>query len=93
MIYIYISLMFEPVMAWGVILGGGLVGAGYTKDVLVSIILGVWVIRVPLCYFMGLVWAGGAIGVWWAINISIVFQSVFISWRYIKKMRPAVVEK
>lgn len=86
--YVYIILLFEPVMAWGVILGGALVGAGYTKNVLFSVILGAWIVRAPLCYFMAIVWHQGAIGVWWAINISVIIQSAYLSWSYFKKMRP-----
>lgn len=88
LIYLYISLMFEPIMAWGVILGGGLAGAGYTKSVLAAVILGTWIVRVPLGYFFGVILGWGAIGVWWAMNTSIVVQSAFLSWRYLKRMRP-----
>jgi putative MATE family efflux protein len=88
LIYLYISLLFEPVMAWGVILGGGLAGAGYTKSVLTAVIIGSWLVRVPLCYLFGTTFGLGAAGVWWAMNISIVVQSAFLSRRYFKRMRP-----
>jgi putative MATE family efflux protein len=86
--YLYICLLFEPIMAWGVILGGGLAGAGYTKSVLSAVIIGTWVVRIPLCYALGVTFGLGATGVWWAMNISIVVQSLFLSWRYFKRMRP-----
>jgi putative MATE family efflux protein len=88
--YVYISLIFEPVMAWSVILGGGLNGAGYTKTVMVVIGLGLWLIRIPLAYTLSLVFGFGAIGIWWAMNISLLFQCFFLTQQYIKKMRPPV---
>jgi putative MATE family efflux protein len=88
--YLYIILLFEPIMAWGIILAGGLVGAGHTKSVLVSVILAVWLVRIPLCYFMGIVLGYGAIGIWWSINISVALQSIFLSWVYLRKSKNCV---
>ena len=45
--YIYISMISEPVMAWGMILGGGLNGAGDTKSVLLRVALSLWLVRIP----------------------------------------------
>lgn len=48
--YIYIAMISEPFMAWGIILGGGLSGAGDTRSVLVRVAMGIWLIRSPgLC--------------------------------------------
>jgi Na+-driven multidrug efflux pump len=91
LIYLYISFMFEPFLAWGVILGGGLSGAGHTKDILAGIIVGIWLIRIPLCYIFGIILGFNAIGVWWAMNISIVAQCIFMSWRYFTRMRQPVL--
>ena len=35
--YIYISMISEPIMAWGIILGGGLGGAGDTRNVMIRV--------------------------------------------------------
>jgi multidrug resistance protein, MATE family len=86
--YVYISLIFEPIMAWSVILGGGLNGAGYTKTVMIVIGMGLWLIRIPLAYYLSLVLGFGAIGIWWAMNVSLIFQCFFLTQQYIKKMRP-----
>ncbi len=45
--YIYISMISEPVMAWGMILGGGLNGAGDTKSVLLRVALSLWLVGSP----------------------------------------------
>ena len=44
-------------MAWGVILAGGLNGAGDTRSVMFAVGISVWFIRVPLSYFLGLLMA------------------------------------
>ena len=83
--YIYIALLFEPVMAWSVILAGGLNGAGDTKSVMVIVTLCVWLVRVPLSYILAVYFRWGAAAVWWAMNLSIIFQAIFISRRYFSR--------
>ncbi len=83
--YIYISLIAEPIMAWSLILGGGLNGAGDTKSVMFIVALTLWLIRIPLAFILGISFGFGAIGIWWAMNISIVFQALFMSIRYFRK--------
>ena len=83
--YIFIAILFEPVMAWGVILGGGLNGAGDTK-VIMAIVAGcVWLVRIPLSYFLGVHMGLGATAVWWSMNISIACQCFLITRRYFGK--------
>jgi putative MATE family efflux protein len=83
--YIYISLISEPFMAWGVILSGGLNGAGDTRSVMSIIALSMWLVRIPLSYMLAIYLHAGAAFVWWAMNLSILVQTVFISRRYFNK--------
>ncbi|MDD4183511.1 MAG: MATE family efflux transporter, partial [Candidatus Omnitrophica bacterium] len=83
--YIYISLVFEPFMAWGIILGGGLNGAGDTKSVMFIVTGTLWLIRIPLAFILGISLGFGAAGIWWAMNISIFVQALLMSIRYFKK--------
>jgi MATE family multidrug resistance protein len=83
--YIYIALLSEPVMAWGVILSGALQGAGDTRSVMVIITLAIWMIRLPLSYIFGIYFGMGAAAVWWAMNISVFAQTVFITRRYFSR--------
>lgn len=85
MTYIRIAFLFEPVMAWSVILGGGLNGAGDTRGVMVIIALCVWLVRVPLSYLCGIHAGYGAPAIWWSMNASILAQAILISRRYFKK--------
>ena len=83
--YIYIALLFEPIMAWGAILGGALNGAGDTKGVMTIMVLAVWIVRLPLSYILGVYSGLGALAVWWAMNFSNLIQTIFITRRYFAK--------
>ena len=81
--YIYISMVSEPFMAWGVILGGGLSGAGDTKSVMTRVALSLWLVRIPLSYLFVVVLGFGAVSVWWSMNFSQFLQAFLITKRYL----------
>ncbi|MFH1753198.1 MAG: MATE family efflux transporter [Candidatus Omnitrophota bacterium] len=83
--YLYIVLISEPFMAWGVILGGGLSGAGDTRSVMKIVVSSFWFLRIPLSFIFGILLGRGAIAIWWAMNVSVFVQSIFISRRYLSK--------
>jgi len=83
--YIYISMISEPFMAWGIILGGGLNGAGDTKSVLLRVALSLWLVRIPLSYIFVILLGWGAASVWWSMNLSQFLQAFLISKRYLQK--------
>jgi multidrug resistance protein, MATE family len=83
--YLYISMLSEPVMAWGIILGGGLSGAGDTRSVLWRVALSVWLVRIPLCYLFVVVFGFGVVSVWWSMNLSQLVQAFFLTRRYFGK--------
>jgi Na+-driven multidrug efflux pump len=80
--YIYISMISEPFMAWGIILGGGLNGAGDTRSVMIRVALSVWLVRIPLSYFLVVLFGFGPVAVWWSMNISQFVQAFLMSKRY-----------
>jgi Na+-driven multidrug efflux pump len=83
--YIYISMISEPFMAWGVILGGGMGGAGDTRNVMLRVAASVWLVRIPLCYFFVAMLGLGASSVWWAMNTSQFVQAILLTRRYLRK--------
>jgi putative MATE family efflux protein len=83
--YLYITLISEPFMAWGVILGGGLNGAGDTKSVMKIVTTSFWFLRIPMSYILGILFGFGAVAIWWSMNASVFFQCIFISRRYFRK--------
>jgi MATE family multidrug resistance protein len=80
--YIYVSMISEPFMAWGIILGGGLNGAGDTRSVMIRVALSVWFVRIPLSYIFVVFFGFGPVSVWWSMNISQFVQAFVMSKRY-----------
>ncbi|OPY83398.1 MAG: MATE family multidrug exporter [Syntrophorhabdus sp. PtaU1.Bin153] len=83
--YLYIAMLSEPFMAWAVILGGGLMGAGDTRSVMVSIGVSLWFVRVPLCYAFVGIFGFGVTSVWWTMNLSQFVMACLITMRYFDK--------
>jgi len=83
--YIYIALISEPFMAWGIILGGGLSGAGDTRSVMIRVASSVWLVRIPLAYLFVVLLGLGAGSVWWSMNISQFVQAFFLYRKYARK--------
>ncbi len=80
--YLRITMPSEPFMAISVILAGCLMGAGDTKGTMFVIISALWLIRLPLAFFLAVVKGYGAIGVWLAMVISMVFQGIAMTVRF-----------
>jgi putative MATE family efflux protein len=80
--YIYISMISEPFMAWGIILGGGLNGAGDTRSVMNRVAVSVWLVRIPLSYIFVVLFGFGPVAVWWSMNLSQFVQAFLMSKRY-----------
>jgi Na+-driven multidrug efflux pump len=83
--YLYIAMISEPFMAWGSILGGGLSGAGDTRNVLARVALCIWVVRIPLAYLFVVILGFGAAWVWWSMNISQFVQAYLLYRWYAKR--------
>jgi len=83
--YLYISMISEPFMAWGMILGGGLNGAGDTRSVLMRVALSIWLVRIPLSYILVVLFGFGPASVWWSMNLSQFLQAFLISKRYLNR--------
>ena len=83
--YLYISMASEPFMVWAMILAGSLNGAGDTRSVMLITVSGMWLVRLPLCYILGIWLDLGSHAIWWSMNASMFFQAIMISWRYFGK--------
>jgi len=80
--YLRINMLSEPFMAIGVTLAGGLQGAGDTKGTMWVIIVAMWLIRLPLAYFLAIVEHYGAVGAWIAMITSMSIQGTLMAWRF-----------
>jgi putative MATE family efflux protein len=83
--YLYISMISEPFMAWGIILGGGLNGAGDTRSVMIRVALSLWLVRIPLSFVFVIILGFGPSSVWWSMNLSQAAQAFLMSRRYFSK--------
>jgi MATE family multidrug resistance protein len=83
--YLYISMLSEPFMAFWMILGGALSGAGDTKGIMFIVVSCTWFIRVPLCYLWIVIFGFDASAVWWTMNLSQFVTAIFITRRYWQK--------
>jgi putative MATE family efflux protein len=83
--YLYINMLSEPFMAWAIILGGGLMGAGDTRGVMILMGMSLWFIRVPLSYLFVVILGFGVVSVWWTMNLSQLVMALLISRRYFSK--------
>lgn len=80
--YLRINMVSEPFMALGLILGGGLQGAGDTRGNMWVIVIGMWLVRLPLAALLALVLGYGAVGVWVAMITSMTLQGVLMARRF-----------
>jgi putative MATE family efflux protein len=83
--YLKIAMISEPFMACGAILGGGLSGAGDTRNVLARVAFGIWIVRIPLAYLFVVILGFGAVSVWWSMNISQFIQAYLLYSWYAKR--------
>lgn len=68
--YLRIVAVSEPPLALIFTLMGGLQGAGDTRSPLYISIFGLWLFRIPLAYFLGVVVGWGAVGAWTAMTLD-----------------------
>jgi MATE family multidrug resistance protein len=80
--YLRITMFSEPFMALSLILGGGLQGAGDTRGNMWVIVICMWLVRLPLAYFLALILGYGAVGVWVAMITSMIFQGILMARRF-----------
>lgn len=80
--YLRFNMIAEPFMAMSAVLGGGLQGAGDTKGTMWSIIISMWLIRLPLAYALALPFGYGAAGVWFAMVLSMTVQGGLMALRF-----------
>jgi len=80
--YLRITMLVEPFMAISVVFAGCLQGAGDTKGAMAVIVTALWGIRLPLAFLLALTLGYGAAGVWIAMAVSMLFQSIGMTLRF-----------
>ncbi|MCS7253288.1 MAG: MATE family efflux transporter [Armatimonadota bacterium] len=68
--YLRVNAIAEPFVAMGAILGGSLRGAGDMLSPAIITIFSIWVVRIPITYWLCILERHDAIAAWWAMAIS-----------------------
>ena len=78
--YLHYNIAAIPFTATSMILGGVFLGAGATRYTMLAIGGTVWCVRLPLAFVLGHLVLKRAEGVWAAMLISQVIQSLLMAW-------------
>jgi Na+-driven multidrug efflux pump len=74
--------MFQLPLALSIVYTSALRGAGDTKFPLLANVVGIFVVRLPLAWWAGVVLGGGLLGAWIAMSADVVVRSLLLLWRY-----------
>lgn len=77
--YLRVNALSEPFLAFAIVLGGALQGAGDTRYQAVVSVLTMWVLRLPLTWWFCLRWGYGAEAAWWVMAGTTVVQALLIA--------------
>jgi MATE family multidrug resistance protein len=83
--YLIIQMIAEPFMAVLVILSGALNGAGDSFGVMKIVVAGMWIIRVPLSWLLGVHMGLGPAAVWFVMDFDIIVRMIFIAHRFARR--------
>jgi len=75
--YLRIMAISEPMLAFAMILTGGLQGAGDTVRPTVATAISFWGVRIPLTWFLALRAGYGATGAWVAMSATTILSGIF----------------
>ena len=78
--YLRIAAFSEPFLALGMVLTGGLQGAGETISPTAATLFSMVLVRLPLAWWM--LSTFGTTGAWWAMSISTMVQGVLMVWLF-----------
>lgn len=81
-IFCYIAAFIQPPLASSMVFAGALRGAGQTRFVMFTTILGAWIVRLPFAYIFGIYLGGGIVWVWLAMIVDWVVRASVLLWRY-----------
>jgi putative MATE family efflux protein len=83
--YLRINSFCEPFLALGMVLSGGLQGAGDTRTPMWITLFCHWVLRLPLAYFLVITMNMGPDGAWFSMCSSCIVMGLLTAWRFQSK--------
>jgi Na+-driven multidrug efflux pump len=74
--------LFQLPLALSIVYTLALRGAGDTKFPLLANVIGIFGVRLPLAWWLGVVMQLGLLGAWIAMSADVVVRAVLLLWRY-----------
>jgi len=72
----------QPFMAVNNVLAGGLRGAGDTRFPMVTSAIGIWLVRLPVGWFLGIVLGLGLQGIYLVYVADAAARAALVAWRW-----------
>ena len=83
-IWIHVLVFAMPAIAFHFTAAGALRGAGDTRWPLLVSFAGLWLVRLPVAWFAGVVLGFGMFGVWAGYMIEYYARAVVTTWRFVR---------
>ncbi len=77
-----VNALFQLPLALSIVYTSALRGAGDTKFPLLAHVIGIFGVRLPLAWWLGVVMQLGLLGAWIAMSADVVVRAVLLLWRY-----------
>ncbi|MEW5702238.1 MAG: MATE family efflux transporter [Candidatus Zixiibacteriota bacterium] len=77
-----VAALIQVPLAFAMVVAGALRGAGETRWVMLTPIVGGWLVRLPLSYVFGYTLGYGLVGVWWTMLADWVVRGVMVSIKF-----------
>ncbi len=74
--YLRINAISEPFLALSMILTGALQGAGATRAPAIATIATMWLVRLPLTYYLSIILGLGAVGAWISMSATSILSGL-----------------
>ena len=82
--YLFFNVLAVPFTVSGLVLHGVMNGAGATVYSLLANVIGFWIVRLPLAWWLSHFLYGDAYGVYMAMFLSMVVQTSVITWIFFR---------
>ena len=91
--YLRINTLVLPISAISMVANGAMRGAGDSTPGMIGTMLFRGIAAIALAYLFAFPLGFGSTGVWWALAISVVLNSIFMMWRWRSKAWQSVALK
>ena len=74
--------LYRVLMTLGVVMDGGLTGAGDTVSPMVVNFIALWMVQLPAVWLLSTYWGWGVNGIWWGLVIGMGVQALLMTLRF-----------